>query len=480
MEAIYIIENPRNMNRREFLITSGACLGSLLSSGCAGGTGSEDGQARSGSSIGSSGKILVIGAGMAGLAAARKLRDAGKQVIVLEARDRMGGRIFTSSKWPDAKLDLGATWIHGAGEKNPIAKLARDSGARLATTSLDNGETFDTDGTQLDAIATTHIESLQASIKQVLSDAQKANVDVSVQDAVRNGLHYASQSQAERNRIDFLVNTRIEHEYSGEAKRLSSFWYDSGASYAGSESLFLDGYRVLIDYLAQGLDVRLGQVVKAISYSAEGEVAVTTNQGAFVAQRVIVTLPLGVLQSGAVSFSPALPNGKQTAINKLGMGILNKCYLRFPQAFWDTKGDWINYVPDATRYGQWAEWVSLARPTGQPILLGFNAAAFGREIENWSDQQIVASAMATLRTMYGKDIPDPTDSLITRWGSDPYAMGAYSCNILGSTPEMRTDLASNINSRVFFAGEATERQYYQTVHGAYQSGIRAADEILAL
>lgn len=480
MEVIHRIESTRNMKRREFLIAGGACLGSLVSSGCSGGAAAELDKTQSGGSASASGRILVIGAGMAGLAAARQLRKAGKEVIVLEARDRIGGRLFTSTKWADAKLDLGATWIHGAGEKNPIAKLARDMGARLATTSMDNGETFDSDGTPLDALATTQMESLQSSIQRALSEAQKATVDVSVQDAVRKGLNYNSQSQATRNRIDFLVNSTIEHEYSGEAKRLSSYWYDSGESYEGSEALFLDGYQVLVEHLAQGLEIRLGQVVTAISYSSDGEVTVTTNQGALTAQRVIVTLPLGVLQSGAVSFSPALPASKQTAIDKLGMGILNKCYLRFPQAFWDTKVDWINYIPGASSYGQWAEWLSLARPTGQPILLGFNAAAFGREIESWSDQRIVESAMSTLRTMYGTNIPNPTDAIITRWGSDPYAKGAYSCDVLGSTPEMRVDLAAHIQHRVFFAGEATERQYFQTVHGAYQSGIRAADEILAL
>lgn len=479
-KSVNHLGNLVDMNRREFLIASSACLSGFAESGCGGGADSEEGKSGSSTPVVPPTSVIVIGAGMAGLAAAQKLRAAGKNVVVLEARNRLGGRLFTSSKWADAKLDLGATWIHGAGDKNPIAKLARDIGARLTTTNLENGEIFDTNGTQLDATASAQIETLQTSIASVLRNAQKANVDVSVQDAVRAGLRYANQTVADKNRIDFLVNTRIEHEYGGEANRLSSFWFDHGESYEGSEALFLDGYQVLIDHLAQGIDVRLGQVVKSISYANETEVSVTTNLGTFTAQRVIVTLPLGVLQSGAVNFSPALPNAKQAAINKLGMGVLNKCYLRFPRAFWDTKADWINYIPDTNQYGQWAEWVSLARPTGQPILLGFNAAAFGREIESWNDQKIVDSAMTTLRIMYGKDIPEPTDAIITRWGSDPYALGAYSCDVVGSTPEMRADLARHINNRLFFAGEATESQYYQTVHGAYQSGIRAASELLAL
>ncbi|WP_229218875.1 flavin monoamine oxidase family protein [Rugamonas brunnea] len=462
------------------MIAAGASLGATLLSACGEDANAGDTAGNGGAGPAPSGAVIVIGAGMAGLAAARKLRDAGKDVIVLEARERVGGRILTSQKWSDAKVDLGATWIHGAGPDNPIAALASKTGARLAATSLDNDQLFDTDGTRLDSTARAPIDALQTSITAVLAAAQKADTDMSVQDAVRNGLGYANRPAAERNRIDFLVNTTIEHEYGGAADRLSSYWYDSGAAYSGGDALFLDGYHVLIDYLAQGLDVRLGQVVRQIAWSANGEATVTTNLGAFTAQRVIVTLPLGVLQSGAVTFSPALPVAKRAAIAQLGMGLLNKCCLRFPTAFWDTETDWLNYVPDGSHYGQWAEWVSLARPTGLPILLGFNAAAFGREIESWSDNEIIASAMATLRTMYGQAIPEPVDALITRWGADPYARGAYSCNVLGSTPGMRADLASNVNGRLFFAGEATESQYYQTVHGAYRSGLRAADEILAL
>lgn len=473
-----------SMNRRDFLTASGACLGSMLLVGCGEGSGEEattsPGPTGPTGSTGATGKVLVIGAGMAGLAAARKLRDAGKEVVVLEARDRIGGRIHTSTKWADAKVDLGATWIHGDGADNPVANLARQIGARMTTTSFDKGDTFDTNGTLLDANGEAQIESLRTALEAALTSAQDADADQSVQDAARNGLNYASRSVTDKNRIDFLVNTTIEHEFNGEATRMSTYWYNSDEEVSGNEAIFLDGYQVLTNHLAQGLDIRLGEVVKSVAYSEANGVLVTTNKGEFIAQRVIITLPLGVLQSGSVSFAPALPSNKQTAIDKLGMGVLNKCYLRFPTAFWDTNVDWINYVPDGSKYGQWAEWVSLARPTGQPILLGFNAAAFGREIESLSDAQIVDSAMATLRTMYGNDIPNPTDWDITRWIADPYARGAYSFNPLGSTPQMRNDLAASVSGRLFFAGEATEFRHFQTVHGAYESGLRAANEILVL
>ncbi|MBV1777253.1 FAD-dependent oxidoreductase [Burkholderiaceae bacterium DAT-1] len=470
------------MNRRTFLFHTSAGMGSMLWAACSESQGSDaisSPQSPNGpGGAKTSSDVIIIGAGIAGLAAAKKLREAGKTVMVLEARNRTGGRIFTHPTWKDAPVDLGASWIHGAGDRNPIAQLAHRIGARLANTSYDNAVSFDSNGVKLDDAASAQIDSLRSRLKSVLKAAQSADADQSVQDAVRKGLDYANRSATDKERIDFLVNSTIEQEYAGEASRLSTYWYDSDAVYDGEEAIFLDGYQVLIDYLAKGLDIRLGHEVRAIAYSANAGVTVSTGRGDFTARQVVITLPLGVLQSGSVHFSPALPSIKQTAIDKLGMGVLNKCYLRFPTVFWDGDADWIEHTPKSGQYGRWAEWVSFVRPSGQPILLGFNAAAFGKQIEAWSDKEIVDSAMAALRTMYGNNIPNPTDWSITRWNADPYSRGSYSCNVLGSTPQMRTDLASNVGGRLFFAGEATEKQYFQTVHGAYQSGLRAASEIL--
>ena len=158
------------------------------------------------------------------------------------------------------------------------------------------------------------------------------------------------------------------------------------------------------------------------------------------------------------------------------MGVLNKCYLRFPEVFWPEEYDWLEYIPE--QHGQWVEWVSFARPTGKPILLGFNAADMGRAIEAWDDRTIVESAMATLKTIFGPKIPQPEAWQITRWQADPFACGSYSFNALGATPAMREQLAQSVADRLFFAGEATSREYFGTVHGAYLSGIKAAEAVL--
>ena len=136
----------------------------------------------------------------------------------------------------------------------------------------------------------------------------------------------------------------------------------------------------------------------------------------------------------------------------------------------------LGYI--ATNKGEWAEYLNIYKVTGQPVLLCFNAGTYGLAIEKWADEAVVAAAMNVLRTIYGQSIPDPTGWLITRWGSDPFARGSYSSPGIGSSNTDRDTLAEPIADRLFFAGEATIRNYSATVHGAYLSGHSAAEQIL--
>lgn len=423
-------------------------------------------------------QVIVVGAGIAGLAAAQRLRAAGRRVLVLEARDRKGGRIFTSKAWRGPAVDLGASWIHGAGPGNPIAQLAREIRARTAITDLENSELYNGEGGELGVQQQRRLSALRSQIRQLLDDRDLEVRDISLQTLVHEELDYAERSSLEQRMIDFLLNSMFEHEYGAAARQLSGRWFDAGRAYDGEELLFLDGYQVLIEHLSTGLDIRLQHQVTEVNYQGPAGVTVHTSQGSFSAQQLIVTLPLGVLKAGKVRFSPALPSSKLVAIERLGVGVLNKCCLLFPRAFWDTRLDWLNHLPQVGQAGQWTEWVSLARPSNAPVLMGFNAADHGRRVESQSDATQVQEAMAVLRRMFGAEIPAPQDVLVSRWASDPYALGAYSCHVLGSHPAQRDDLAKSVNGRLFFAGEATDRQHYQTVHGAYQSGLRAANELL--
>lgn len=418
--------------------------------------------------------IIVIGAGIAGLAAAKMLNDNGYSVQIIEARERVGGRIWTSNAWSDVPIDLGASWIHGVTD-NPITAIATQINARTASTTYESVATYAANGTELNPDQEAQFERWSNRLRRLIEQMQDDDDDQDLQSAVRTAAKWDQLSADEQTLINFILNSTIEQEYGGSSAALSTYWFDSAEEYDGGDELFLAGYRQITDFLAQNLTINLNETVQKIQHDAT-HVTITTNKTSYITDHVIVTLPLGVLKKDSVTFDPALPEPKRQAIGALGMGVLNKCYLRFPNIFWDADIDWLEYIP--SDYGQWTEWVSFARPTNQPILLGFAAADFGREIEPWTDAEIVASAMGVLRTIFGAEIPEPTAYQITRWASDPLSFGAYSFNAIGSNPRMRDTLAQSINKRLFFAGEATHRQYFGTVHGAYLSGVRAANEII--
>ncbi|MBL8161000.1 MAG: FAD-dependent oxidoreductase [Anaerolineae bacterium] len=456
------------MNRRRALQLMGTMVMGLLVQAHAA-------AAREGMAMLQTKKIVVIGAGLSGLAAARELQAQGHEVVVVEARDRIGGRIWTSTKWADMPLDLGATWIHGV-EDNPITELAQTLQAERLTTSYNRNATFDMTGEALSSVDENYLEELREQVMEELRKAQQRNADASIRDVIDALAARIEASPKALRFINFILSGDIEQEYSGSADDLSAYWYDSAKEFDGDDELFVNGFHVITEYLARDLHIELGQVVREIQWG-EAPVRVVTDNAEFLADQVLVTLPLGVLQAGSVRFTPELPPAKQEAIDGLGMGVLNKCYLRFSQAFWPTDMDWLEYIP--ANHGEWTEWVSYMRAANMPILLGFNAADRGCEIEAWSDEQIVANAMQTLRTMFGADVPDPVDYQITRWASDPFARGSYSFNPVDSEPAMRAELAKPLDGRLFFAGEASEKDYFSTAHGAYLSGLRAAREILA-
>ena len=453
------------MNRRDFLKLTTLALLSYLNTGC----GTSSNKDTTTNSTGK--KVIVIGAGIAGLSAARELQNNGYEVVMLEARERIGGRIWTSTKWDDMPLDLGASWIHGIND-NPLTLLADEIGAQRVVTSYDLANVYNTTGELLTASEENYLEELTEMVINRITSEQDADNDTSVRSVAEKINDSSPQS---KRFINFILSGQFEHEYSGSTNDLSTYWFDDDKEFGGDDVLFVDGFMQITEFLARDIQIKLGQVVKEIQRFGTS-VKVNSQNSEFSADHVIVTVPLGVLKSKKIIFSPELPQTKIDAINKLGMGVLNKCYLRFSESFWPTDIDWIEYIPE--KHGEWTEWVSFKRVSNLPVLLGFNAADRGIEIEVFSDEQIVDSAMKTLRNIYGQAIPDPIDYQITRWASDPFSLGSYSYNKLGSNPNMRHELQKNLDNLVFFAGEATNPDYFGTVHGAYLSGLRVAGEVL--
>lgn len=423
------------------------------------------------------GTAVVVGAGMAGLAAAIDLKAAGWTVVVIEGRDRVGGRIFTDRSLDGVPLDMGATWIHGI-RGNPINALRTKYRLKVALTNYDAMLRYDADGLPLSAPREASMDRAFASLETAIAEAQEARaVDPSLGAFIDDFIEARSLSADARRSLGYSVNTEIEHEQAADVADLSLVNFDQDSQFGGPDVLFPNGYGQLPERLRAGLDIRTGHTVRSIAHDSSG-VRVETQRGTFVGDRVVVTLPLGVLKHGDVGFTPILPEAKRAAIDRLGMGVLNKCYLKFPRVFWDPRPQLFGYVGAAR--GQWAEWLNMHRFTRQPVLLGFNAGSFGEQLESQSDEEVVASAMTVLRTIYGGSVPSPTGARVTRWKSDPFSRGAYSHIPPGASGGDYDALAASVAGRIFFAGEATSRQYPGTVHGAWLSGRRAAAEMTRL
>ena len=296
------------------------------------------------------GSVAVVGAGMAGLTAATLLAEAGLDVTVYEARERLGGRVWTDRSL-GVPLDLGASWIHGV-DGNPLTEVADELGVQRTP--------FDYD-------------------RYVVRDESAAVVD---EDDVP---------------ASFVEVTTIEHELGADVDDLAPGAFEEGSELGGGDVLLPGGYDQLLDAVGDDVVVELGRAVAGVTRRDDG-VVLTGDGWTAEADAVVVTLPIGVLQAGDVAFDPPLPEDVVGAVDRLGMGLLDKVYLRFDEVFWDADAHVIGHIgPDR---GWFAEWVNLAPFTGEPILLGFNAGSVAAEVEALDDDEVVAEALAVLRAMY--------------------------------------------------------------------------------
>lgn len=422
---------------------------------------------------GKAGNVIVVGAGIAGLAAARELVDKNFDVMIVEARDRAGGRIWTDHSL-DLPIDLGAAWIHGK-SKNPIYELALKNHVKTAPCNLSNSCLINDEGKEVSLVQKLKFAGRADRIVPRLKRlAKQLHKDISVGEGVRKVLEEARMSYQE---VCFLNRHLIEFEAMNGAsiEEQSLFALTEGAiAFGGIDLVFPNGYAEILETLAAGVNIKYREVVASVTHDDSG-VTVETSKATHRADAAVITLPLGVLKAGRVKFSPALPESMQKSIDELKMGLFNKVAMRFSARFWPKDCDLIEITPIKKRVTcQFINWYKYSK---EPILIGCVAADTAKEWEAESPEENVWAMTAILKQLFGDAVTEPVATSVTRWGQDPFALGAYSVIHPGATAQQFDALAEPVGL-LFFAGEATARLHQGTVPGAYLSGIRAAKQLV--
>jgi monoamine oxidase len=383
--------------------------------------------------------VLIVGAGMAGLSVARSLADAGWPVRVIEARNRIGGRVCTNRDW-GAPLEMGASWIHGTSD-NPLMELAHQAQAQLVPTDYYGSAKLAVDprlGT-LDYNSTTWRKFVERARDHVDGGSLGA--------AVSAAASSADLSDSDRAQLAFYLTTEIEDEYATDANQLSASTFDKGEYAGGEQDVVTSGYDALPRLLAGGLDIVLNTPVTAIALR-DGSVMVRAGNRSFEGPAAVVTVPLGVLKSGAIAFDPPLPDEHSHALHALGFGVLSKSYFRFDQRTWNVENAFYQFI--GAEPGLWAQWFTLPGAAG-PIVLAFNAGDRGRSVESSSPADLMTSALPIARQLFGDNI-SPVEVRTSTWSVDPYARGSYSFHAPGSGLEDRRRLQEPIGDRLYLAG----------------------------
>ncbi len=402
---------------------------------------------------------VVIGAGIAGLAATRHLLDAGRQVQCLEARDRIGGRAQSLTLANGARVDRGCHWLHSS-NMNPLVGVAERLGFLVDHYS----------GNWADPWSRSFLGSEQF--------AEMADYRAQMLDEPRELL----ASGKDRPLSELLP---VGHPWNGYWSAIITYVWGASPSEISALGHAMDedsgvnarlalGYGTMVARYADGLPVMLDAPVTRIALTSGG-VLVESTRGRLEAKAVVITVPASLLAADAIAFDPALPDSKRWALEGLPLGSDNKVHFAITgKEPWPEEEFFAHFFYDRERTGQYH-----FHPFGQPLVETYLGGPLSSELVRAGPGEMAAFALDEIASHYGSAARRCLSFLhATDWDLDPWSLGAYSYARPGYS-EARARLAEPLEERLFFAGEACHPGHPASAHGAYLSGIDAADDILS-
>ncbi|OAV49086.1 monoamine oxidase [Rhizobium sp. WYCCWR10014] len=403
--------------------------------------------------------VIIIGAGAAGIAAARRLQAIRPDlsILLLEAGDRLGGRAWTASlpEAADIGLDLGCGWLHGA-RTNAWTAIAGEVGLTVDRTPApwnDGGRRLQRD----DAEAHAASEAIGAYFERLESHAGN---DAAMADMLEPGNAWNGQIRAVGT---YITGAELERSSVVDYNR-----YDPGP---GPDWRVREGYGTLVSLYGKPVRARLGTEVTRIDHRHAGRIRIETNQGVLSARAVLVTVSTNVLAAGKINFDPPLPD-KIEAAARLPLGLADKLFLRLANQE-ALPAD--THMLGSTRRG--ATGTYQLRPFGAPVVEAYFAGDLAHDLERQGREAAFSFAGDELAAHFGADIrKELSVAAMSAWAAAPHIGGSYSYAEPGAS-DQRGRLAAPHDERIFFAGEACSTSRYSTAHGAYETGVAAADLI---
>lgn len=408
--------------------------------------------------------VIIIGAGAAGLSAAKELSRAGLTYVLIEASQRIGGRAYSEEIAPGEWFDLGCAWLVG-GASNPFTAIAGELDIELST---DNSDLFTNANLRFQRNGAPLTRDQRAACLRyyddsyaAISGAAEQGRDVAISDVVDAGAEFAPP---------FLGG--VASSWGLDMDLVSTADFASATGELGFQAR--RGYGNLVAAWGADVEVSLNARAERVDWSGR-DVKVETPRGTLTGRRVLCTVSTGILGSGDMVFTPDLPDWKTQAIHNLPMGTENKMGVHFDTDVFGADGRGF--------YSTWNDDGNAAKVDASVMGLNTAAVFVGGRHGIWLEKQGAQAchdfAVDRVADIFGNAVRKHVDrTIVTAWHTEPWTRGSWACAAPGHA-DQRAELARTVDDRVFFAGEATLYGGQGTCHGAYQSGIRAARDVAA-